>query len=627
MDRLLKFLLSFFTTCGAAILLAAALLIGLGQLTAAQARPLQLTFSVTNTNDSGTGSLRQAMLDANAQPGMDNILISAEGTIVLASPLPVISEAVTVQGPGAGLLAVDGDEGYRVFDIASAAVTIADLTVQRGNAAAEQGGGIRSAGLLTLTHVSVLSNTAQGAGGGVYASAGLHMVGGLLRGNHSSSGGGGGLRACCTVSLSGTQVISNTAAGDGGGAYLLGEVSIDAALFEANRCLGSLCDGGGLFSFSQTTITNTQFLGNFAQDQGGGASAPGNLVITDGLFQDNQAVTGAGGGLHGQDTAALQHTQFLSNTARGNGGGMFMFGTATVVGGLFQANESTIGGGGGLLVSGDASLTGTSFLNNSADEGGGFSHDLFDASLTNSLFAGNQAASGHGAAVLLASTGRTTLVHNTLPGGSTPGAAAIEVLTGTVGITNNIITSHTIAISNTGGVVSLDFNLFSGNTADTQGAVSAGPTNLSGNPGFRDPAGLDFHLGPASAALNHGTDAGLTADFDGDPRPLDASFEIGFDEASYITGLAIAYTPDIVEAGQPVTFSASVTTGSSVAYTWNFGDGTPSASGSPVEHVFVNPGTYSVAVTAANPWGEAGETVQIDVLAPQWEMYLAMLMR
>ncbi len=73
------------------------------------------TFTVTNTNDSGAGSLRQAILDANANSGMDTIAFNippsdpgcaANGvcTISPASSLPPIADAVVIDGytqPGA----------------------------------------------------------------------------------------------------------------------------------------------------------------------------------------------------------------------------------------------------------------------------------------------------------------------------------------------------------------------------------------------------------------------------------------------------------------------------------------------------------------------------------------------
>ncbi|MEO8676541.1 MAG: hypothetical protein ABI569_13255, partial [Casimicrobiaceae bacterium] len=65
--------------------LAAALGIGLGVGLATPARAV--TFTVTNLNDAGLGSLRQAVLDSNAMAGADTIVFQTgvAGTIALAS--------------------------------------------------------------------------------------------------------------------------------------------------------------------------------------------------------------------------------------------------------------------------------------------------------------------------------------------------------------------------------------------------------------------------------------------------------------------------------------------------------------------------------------------------------------
>ncbi len=60
------------------------------------------TFTVTNTFDSGPGSLREAILNANGTPGNDDIAFAIPSpgvqTIVLASPLPPITQAVLIDG-------------------------------------------------------------------------------------------------------------------------------------------------------------------------------------------------------------------------------------------------------------------------------------------------------------------------------------------------------------------------------------------------------------------------------------------------------------------------------------------------------------------------------------------------
>ncbi len=60
-----------------------------------------MTFTVTNINDSGSGSLRQAILDANANPGPDIIVFNLPGpkyTIAPTSNLPIITDPVTIDG-------------------------------------------------------------------------------------------------------------------------------------------------------------------------------------------------------------------------------------------------------------------------------------------------------------------------------------------------------------------------------------------------------------------------------------------------------------------------------------------------------------------------------------------------
>src|SRR5438552_4740005 len=83
------------------------------------------TFSVTTTADSGAGSLRQAILDANANAGSDTIRFAIPGagahTIAVTSgPLPVISDPVVVDGTtqagfaGTPLIRVDNATGNAI---------------------------------------------------------------------------------------------------------------------------------------------------------------------------------------------------------------------------------------------------------------------------------------------------------------------------------------------------------------------------------------------------------------------------------------------------------------------------------------------------------------------------------
>src|SRR3954465_3623159 len=86
---------------------------GFGLATPAEAA----TFTVTNLNDSGPGSLRQAISDANNAAGPDVVTFQAglTGTITLATGQLYISDSVNVQGPGQSVVTVNGNNASRVF--------------------------------------------------------------------------------------------------------------------------------------------------------------------------------------------------------------------------------------------------------------------------------------------------------------------------------------------------------------------------------------------------------------------------------------------------------------------------------------------------------------------------------
>src|SRR6185436_8360492 len=97
-------------------------------------------FNVTNLNDAGAGSLRQAIADANGAVGADTITFQAglTGTIGLTTGQLYIGDSVDIQGPGAAVLTVSGSNSSRVFYLYNSAATldvsISGLTVTAGNA-------------------------------------------------------------------------------------------------------------------------------------------------------------------------------------------------------------------------------------------------------------------------------------------------------------------------------------------------------------------------------------------------------------------------------------------------------------------------------------------------------------
>jgi CheY-like chemotaxis protein len=139
--------------------------IGFGTLTerGVEARRAIPNPVVTNLNDIGAGSLRQAIIDADAG-GTITFQAGLTGAITLASQL-TIDKDLTIQGPGANLLTINGNQAVRVFDIPAGNVTLSGLTIANGRAtgnAPVQAGGIRhtSGGTLTLQQCVLASNAA-----------------------------------------------------------------------------------------------------------------------------------------------------------------------------------------------------------------------------------------------------------------------------------------------------------------------------------------------------------------------------------------------------------------------------------------------------------------------------------
>ena len=79
------------------------------------------TFNVTSLADSGAGSLRDAIGQANAAPGADTITFGVTGTITLASTIPILGP-LTIQGPGAASLSISGNDAVRIFSISDIAL-------------------------------------------------------------------------------------------------------------------------------------------------------------------------------------------------------------------------------------------------------------------------------------------------------------------------------------------------------------------------------------------------------------------------------------------------------------------------------------------------------------------------
>src|SRR5262249_28492212 len=196
-------------------------------------RTLPSTFLVTNLSDTGNGSLRAEIAAANAHPGGDEIDFAAglTGVITLTSGELLITDSVTINGPGASLLSVSGNNSSRVFEMTSGLdVTINDLTITHGFAL-DQGGGILNQGSnLNLSPDVVSQNVVLGSsattaarGGGVRSRAGtLTITGCTISGNEALGGtslrgvaAGGGLSTRDAI-ISNSTFSGNEAIGSNG---------------------------------------------------------------------------------------------------------------------------------------------------------------------------------------------------------------------------------------------------------------------------------------------------------------------------------------------------------------------------------------------------------------------------
>lgn len=129
------------------------------------------TLTVSNLNDSGAGSLRQAIIDAEANVDSDNLVnLTPNGTISLLTPLPSITKGIALWGPGADLLTIRRDDAasnFRIFDLGFGTIgsSVMDLTISNG--VADFGGGIFSGSSLVVVRCVFSENTATVNGGAI----------------------------------------------------------------------------------------------------------------------------------------------------------------------------------------------------------------------------------------------------------------------------------------------------------------------------------------------------------------------------------------------------------------------------------------------------------------------------
>lgn len=286
------------------------------------------TLTVTNTNDSGTGSLRQAIADAT--PG-DTINFSLSGcpcTINVTSSL-VVSKNLTILGPGAAQLSVDGfgladPAAPQIFRI-SATVAIDGLTITRATAPPPFFGGaagIANGGTLTLSNSVVSASGARGAGG-IGNGGVLTVVNCLIERNGSA-----GLQNVGGTATIVNSTISNNVNFDGGGIWNAGgSVKVVNSTIVSNRgSNGPSRSGGGIHIAAGTvTLLNAIVAGNTeddgaASDIVGVLSSGGNSLIGD-AGSAGGLVHGVNNNIVGNNGVGTISLSTVLNPALANNGG------------------------------------------------------------------------------------------------------------------------------------------------------------------------------------------------------------------------------------------------------------------------------------------------------------------
>jgi len=215
---------------------------------------------VSNLNDSGAGSLRQAVADVGTG---ENITFSVSGTINLASEIR-IEKDLTIDGGSS--ITIDGGAACRAFnldedprdDASFKTVNIQNITITDcNNTANYYAGAIYNREDLTLTNVTITNssvvNNTTAWGGAIYSTV-----------------------AAGSLTLNGCIISGCSATG-------------------SSTTVGNIA-GGGIYAYNGTiNITNTTITGCSAKAGGGMYSRRGNLTISSSTIKENTALYRGGG--------------------------------------------------------------------------------------------------------------------------------------------------------------------------------------------------------------------------------------------------------------------------------------------------------------------------------------------
>jgi len=489
-------------------------------------RVLLSTLTVTTSNDSGTGSLRQAIIDANDAPGADIIEFDpslAGSTIALTSGQFNITDALEIRGTdseGTPLgITISADNDSRHFYIFDSdpendiEVTISDLTITKGRLVNEYGGSILNLEDLTLERVTMSSNSSDS---------------GLLT-------GGGAIHSTGPLTIRDSEFVSNSSSGTGGAILFVGPSLIIAdSTFTNNR---SAVRGGAIYldAGSDATISGTTFASNLATGDGGAIHlVTSTLTVSDSTLSENRV--GRHGGAIGAESGSTVtiNDSTIENGSAGNDGGAIYTddGTITIEGSTLSGNNAA-NGGGVYNFAGTLSLTDSTVAGNVASASGGGLYADFDADLILLRVTVSGNASG-GAAGGIYTSGGLTMTEGTVTNNAadSSGGGIRAIGPNPVSIVSSTISDNTSDSYGGGLVLHGTMNIeiagstFDNNTADEFGGgvsirnndgAEFSITGSTFNGNFADTSGGGLDV--TSNVVLTITDSFFTDNFVGDPGP------------------------------------------------------------------------------------------------------------
>lgn len=359
---------------------------------------------VTNGNDNGPGSLRQAVIDANANAGPDFINIDPGLTISLTSGTINITDTVFIFGNNS---TIDGssntDRAFTAIGTSGISETVSfDNLNFNNNSAIGDGGAIKASDMSVFINSGVYSNNeATGmpaSGGAVYieGAENLDIIDAEFTANTATRAGGAietQIIGIGFITISGTTFTNNTASGapgNGGALHITGntDASISGGSADGNIAAnegGAFWNGSGVMTISNTVIQNNIAQGDDADSGGGGLFNEGGVLTLDPttIVSGNAAtgISGSGGGiLTNNGSLNIDGVTISGNTANRAGGGIeviaiagdtYTFTNVTLEGNMIGTAAPGNGGAYHISGAGNSTFIGCTIINNTAVEGGG----------------------------------------------------------------------------------------------------------------------------------------------------------------------------------------------------------------------------------------------------------------